>query len=57
MFRWLKKSTAVRYMNPPYYKFQFILTVYGQPFVEILSVGQDDRLPEIARALMVGGVI
>jgi hypothetical protein len=30
--------------------------VYGQPFVEILAVRQNDRLPEIARALLVGEV-
>lgn len=34
--------------------FKCILTVYGQPFVEILPVGQDYSLPEVARALMVG---
>jgi len=31
--------------------------VYGQPFVEILAVGQNDRLPKIARALIVEEVI
>lgn len=54
----MKKSTAARYVsshntaNP-----EFIFTVYGQPFVEILPVGQDHCLPEISRALMVEGVI